>query len=125
MTIYLVTLISVLNQIGFSGSRVAVALYALELGANQLSVGVIIAFYSLGPLVLSIVIGRLADRVAPRPPMVIACAVMGMVLMLPPLFSALGTLYVVVFVLGVLHQVFSLPLEAIVGGVDGADKRAR
>ena len=35
MTIYLVTLISVLNQIGFSGSWVAVSLYALELGATS------------------------------------------------------------------------------------------
>ena len=74
MTIYLVTLISVLNQIGFSGSRVAVSLYALELGANQFSVGVIIAFYSLCPMLFSIVIGRLADRTAPRLPMIAGAA---------------------------------------------------
>ena len=35
MAIYLVVLIAVLSQIGFGGSRVAVSLYALELGANQ------------------------------------------------------------------------------------------
>lgn len=114
-----------LNQIAFSGSRVAVSLYALELGANQLSVGVIIAFYSVCPMLLAIVIGRFADRAAPRPLLIVGTAAMAAALLLPPLFSALGTLYVVAFVLGLFHQVFGIPLEAIVGGIDGVEKRAR
>ena len=34
-------------------------------------------------------------------------------------------LCVTAFVLGLAHQVFSIPLEAIVGGIDGAKNRAR
>jgi predicted MFS family arabinose efflux permease len=37
----------------------------------------------------------------------------------------LATLCVAAFVLGLAHQVFSIPLEAIVGGIDGDDNRAR
>jgi hypothetical protein len=57
MTIHLVVLMSVLSQVGFSGSRVAVSLHALELTANQFAIGVVIALYSLCPMLLSIVIG--------------------------------------------------------------------
>ena len=125
MTIYLVVLVSVLSQVGFSGSRVAVSLHALGLTANQFAIGVVIALYSLCPMLLSIVIGKFADRAPPRLPVILGSAVMTAALLLPPLFSGIGTLCVAAFVLGLAHQVFSIPLEALVGGIGGADKRAR
>lgn len=125
MTIYLVVLMSVLSQAGFSGSRVAVSLHALELSANQFAIGVVIALYSLCPMLLSIAIGRFADRVPPRLPVIIGSAAMTAVLILPPLVPGLASLCVAAFVLGLAHQVFSIPLEAIVGGIDGAKNRAR
>ena len=50
---------------------------------------------------------------------------MTLALLLPPLFSGLPVLCVTAFVLGLAHQVFSIPLEAIVGGIDGAKNRTR
>jgi MFS family permease len=125
MTIYLVVLISVLSQMGFSGSRVAVSLHALELTANHFAIGVVIALYSLCPMLLSIVIGKFADRAPPRLPVILGSAAMTVALLLPPFFHGLGVLCVTAFVLGLAHQVFSIPLEAIVGGIDGAKNRAR
>ena len=125
MTIYLVVLVSVLSQVGFSGSRVAVSLHALELTANQFAIGVVIALYSLCPMLLSIVIGKFADRVPPRLPVILGSAAMTAALLLPPLLPGLGALCVAAFVLGLAHQVFSIPIEAIVGGIDGAKNRAR
>jgi MFS family permease len=125
MKIYLVVLISALSQIGFSGSRVAVSLHALELSANEFAIGVVIALYSLCPMLLSIVIGRFADRTPPHLPVIIGSAVMSAALIMPPLFPGLVTLSVAAFVLGLAHQVFSIPLEAVVGGIDGEKKRAR
>lgn len=125
MTIYLVVLMSVLSQVGFSGSRVAVSLHALELSANQFAIGVVIALYSLCPMLLSIVIGKFADRAPPRLPVILGSALMTAALLLPPLFPGLGALCVAAFLLGLAHQVFSIPLEAIVGGIDGAKNRAR
>ena len=124
-TIYLIVVIGILNQIGFSGSRVAISLYALELGANQFTIGLIAALYSLCPLLLSIAIGRYADRIAPRTPMLVSCIGMGAMVLLPLAFPAIATLLVMGFVLGFLHQTFGIPLEALVGGIDGPDKRAR
>ena len=125
MTIYLVVLMSVLSQVGFSGSRVAVSLHALELSANQFAIGVVIALYSLCPMLLSIVIGKFADRAPPRLPVILGSALMTAALLLPPLVPGLGALCVAAFLLGLAHQVFSIPLEAIVGGIDGPKNRAR
>ena len=125
MTIYLVVLMSVLSQVGFSGSRVAVSLHALDLSANQFAIGVVIALYSLCPMLLSIVIGKFADRAPPRLPVILGSVLMTAALLLPSLVPGLGALCVAAFLLGLAHQVFSIPLEAIVGGIDGARNRAR
>src|SRR5258708_5456317 len=113
MTIYIVSLITVLNHIGFTGSRGAVSLYALELGANQFSLGIIIALYSLCPMLFAIVIGKLADRTSPRLPIIVGTVVTAVALLLPPLFPGLETLFVVAILLGLFHTIYALPLEAV------------
>lgn len=125
MTIYLVVLMAFLSQAGFGGSRVAVSLHALELSANPFAIGVVIALYALCPMLLSIVIGRFADRVPPRRLVIVGSAIMTVALLVPPLFPGIAGLCVAAFVLGFAHQLFSLPLEALVGGIGGAEKRAR
>ncbi len=121
----LIVLVSVLNHIGFAGSRVAVSLYALESGASQFTVGVLVALYALGPVSLSIIIGKFADRVAPRLPAIMGTAGLGLALLLPPLFPGLPVLYVTCFILGLCNQLFNIPVEAAVGGIGGVEKRAR
>ena len=74
MAIYLIVLMCALNHTGFGGSRVAVSLYALDLGANQLEIGVLMALYGLCPMLLAVTIGKLADRVGPRLPMLMGTA---------------------------------------------------
>ncbi len=125
MTIYLVVLVSVLSQIGFGGSRVAVSLYALELGASQLMVGVIVALYSICPMFLSIYIGRISDRVSPHRPMIWGSLLMVAAFLLPFAWQSVAMLCVLAFINGLGHLVFSIPLEARVGGVGGAANRTR
>jgi predicted MFS family arabinose efflux permease len=125
MTIYLVVAIAMLNQIGYSGSKVAVSLYALELGATALTVGTIVALYSLCPMLLAIVIGKYADRVPARLPMIFGCAVTVVALLLPFVYPTIPGLYVVALMAGTFHQFFGIPLEASVGGIDGPNHRAR
>lgn len=125
MTIYLVVLMAILGQVGFGGSRVVMSLYALELGANQATVGVIIALYSVCPLLFSIVLGRLSDRIPPRKPMIIGSVMLAVALLLPAIWPSLPMLLVSAFLLGLGHMVFDIPLEAAVGGVGGPRFRAR
>ena len=125
MTIYLVVLMAFLSQAGFGGSRVAVALHALELTSNQFAIGLVIALYSLCPMLLAIVIGRFADRAPPRRLVIVGSVIMTAALLLPFLIPGIGILCLAAFVLGFAHQVFSLPIEALVGGIGGPEKRAR
>lgn len=125
MTIYLVVFMAFLSQIGFGGSRVAMSLHALDLTANQFAIGVVIALYSLCPMLLAIVIGRLADRTPPRRLVILGSVIMTGALLLPPLIPGIGILCATAFMLGFAHQVFSLPIEALVGGIGGPEKRAR
>ena len=124
MTIYPIVLIGALNHVAFTGSRVAVSLYALHLGANQVTVGTLISLYALCPALLSIVIGRFADRASPRLPMMVGTVGLGLALLLPALTPGLTVLYVSSFMLGFWNQVCNIPLEAVAGGIGGADKRA-
>jgi predicted MFS family arabinose efflux permease len=63
--------------------------------------------------------------VPPKLPILLASIVLTLALLLPPFFSGLPVLCVTAFVLGLAHQMFSIPLEAIVGGIDGAKNRTR
>jgi len=125
MTIYIVVLLAMVSQMGFGGSRVAVSLHALELGANQVTVGVIAALYSVCPMLLSIWLGRMCDRVAPRLPMIVGSVMMAAAFLLPLFMPQIAILCFAAFVLGLGHLVWGIPLEAAVGGVGGPQHRAR
>ena len=125
MTIYLIVLMGTLVHIGFTGSRVAVSLYALNQGANQIEIGALVALYAVCPALLSIVIGKFSDRVATRVPMIIGAAGVGIALLLPVTSPGIAVLFAVSFLVGLFNQTFNIPMEAILGGIGGVDKRAR
>jgi len=124
-TVYLIVLMAFLSQAGFGGSRVAVSLHALHLTANQLAIGVVIALYSLCPMLFAILIGKLADRVSPRRLVSFGALIMTGALLIPVVVPGIPALCIAAFILGLSHQVFSLPIEALIGGIGGVEKRAR
>src|SRR5919108_504793 len=62
MTVYLVVLLSLLNSIAHRGAKVAVSLYALELGAGAAAVGVLAALFAAFPLLLAVRVARRLHR---------------------------------------------------------------
>jgi predicted MFS family arabinose efflux permease len=125
MAIYLIVLMCTLNHAGFGGSRVAVSLYALELGTNQFAIGVLMALYGLCPMLLAVSIGKLADRIGPRLPMLLGTAGISIALLLPPLFPGLITLYFSALLLGTSFHFFFVTVTGIAGGIGGAGNRVR
>jgi MFS family permease len=123
--IYLITLMCALNHSGFGGSRVAISLYALELGVNQFTVGILMALYALSPMLLAVAIGRFADRVGPRLPMLLGTVGVGVALVLPPIFPGVATLYVVAFLLGSTFPLFFVTVHGMTGDIGGPEDRAR
>ena len=125
MAIYLIVLMCTLSHAGFGGSRVAIALYALDQGATQFTIGVLMALYAVCPLLLAVHVGRLADRMGPRVPMLIGTAGVTLGLLLPPLFPGLPTLYVSALLLGSTFHFFFITVQGIAGGIGGSENRAR
>lgn len=125
MPIYLIALMCLLAHSGFGGSRIVVTLYALELGTNQFGVGMLMALYALCPMLLAVYIGKLADRVGPRLPMLAGAAGVAVALLLPPLLPGLPTLYVSALVIGTSFHFFFVTVTGTAGGVGGAEHRAR
>lgn len=125
MAIYLIVLMCTLNHAGFGGSRVAVSLYALELGANQFAIGVLMALYGLCPMLLAVSIGKLADRIGPRLPMLFGTTGISMALLLPPLFPGLVTLYISALLIGTSFHFFFIAVTGIAGGIGGVGNRVR
>jgi MFS family permease len=125
MAIYLIVLMCMLNHIAFGGSRVVVSLYALKLGANQMTIGVIMALYALCPMVVATYIGKLADRVGPRLPMLMGSAGVTAALFLPPLFHGLASLYILALLIGTSFYFFHVTVTGIAGGIGGSENRIR
>ena len=125
MAIYLTLVLIFLNHIAFGGSRMVVSLFALQSGANQVQVGILMALYAVCPMLFAIAIGRFADRVGPRLPMLFGTIGVGVALCLPAVWPGLTTLYVSATLLGTSFHFFFVTVTGIAGGIGGAQNRSR
>lgn len=125
MAIYLTLVLIVLNHVAFGGSRVVVSLFALESGATQMQVGILMALYAVCPMLFAIAIGRLADRAGPRLPMLLGSIGLLVALLLTVLWPSLTTLYVASFLMGSSFHFFFVTVTGIAGGIGGTQHRSR
>ena len=93
MNIGTVLLIVLCNMSSFRASKVLVSLFAIELGASQFVIGVMIAAYSIFPALLALYVGRLTDRLGVRLPMLIGSLGVAVGLFLPWAFESMAALY--------------------------------
>ena len=120
MSVYLVVLLSMLNSIGQRGSKVAVALYALELGAGAAAVGILAALFAVFPLLLAVQAGKLSDRFGVRHPIVLGALTMAAGLAVPLATSGIGWLFLCPALIGLGHIFFHVSVHNLVGSL-GAD----
>jgi MFS family permease len=125
MAIYLIVLMCTFNHSAFAGSRVVVSLYALKLGANQMIIGVLMALYALCPMLFAVYMGKMADRIGPRLPMLMGTTGIAVALSLPPFFPGLAVLYVSSLLVGTSLNFFFLTLSGFAGGIGGSENRVR
>jgi MFS family permease len=122
VTLYLVVLLSVLSSIAQRGSKVTVSLFALELGAGSLAVGVIAALFATFPLVLAVQAGRISDRFGVRYPMFLGGTMMALALAAPAVFPQLNTLFACAALMGLGHIFFHVSVHNLVGSLGAADR---
>jgi MFS family permease len=93
----------------------ASALFALQLGASPVEVGVVMALFAALPMLLSVASGRLIDRSGPRRPLLAAFAALACGGMLPFLFPRLEVLYLSSTVLGVGFMFVHIGMNSVLG----------
>lgn len=125
MWIHVVFLIVLCNMTAFRGSKVLVSLFAIELGAPQFYIGILVALYSLFPMLLALYAGKLSDRLGVRLPMIMGSAGLALGLALPYFFPVLMALYVSAVLIGGSHVFYNVSVQNLVGTLSGTDDRTR
>ena len=125
MNIYRIFLIALCNVTCLHGSRVVVSLLAIELGAQQFVIGLLIAMYSLFPALLALYAGRLSDRRGTRVPMLIGSAGLVLGLVLPGIFPALPMLFVSAALFGMSYIFYHVAVQNLLGSISTDVNRTR
>jgi MFS family permease len=119
MTLVRLILIAVLSHMVFVSARMTASLYALANQASTFTVGVILALFSLVPMLVSVRVGRWVDAVGPqRPTLIGALLILGGAL-LPSAFSYasadLAPVLVAASLIGAGSALVMLSIQQVIG----------
>jgi len=109
----------------FRASKVLISLFAIELGASQFLIGVLIALYSLFPVLLALHAGKLSDRLGVRAPMIVGSIGLACGLAVPFLSHSLTALCLSAVLIGVFHMFYNVSVQNLVGALGGPEARTR
>ena len=123
--IFFVLAIVLLNMTAFRGSKVVVTLFAIELGAPQISIGLLIAMYSVFPVMLGVYAGKLTDRLGVRKPMIAGTLGVSTALLVPFAGPSVAALYVSAALLGASWVFYNVCAQNLIGLLSDAESRAR
>ncbi len=125
MSIWVVLLMVVCNMVALKGSKIIITLFSIQLGASQLVIGVLVALYSLFPMILAIYAGKLTDRLGVRWPMIGGSCGIALGLTLPYLFPSTATLYFQAALVGAAHVFYNVSVQNLIGGIGAAEDRTK
>ena len=99
-------------------------LFALELGASEFTVGVLMSLFALLPTVLSVSAGRLIDRAGPRRPLMLSLMALTLGCALPFVLPYLWALYLSATALGVSFMYVHIAMNSVFGAHGSPEQRA-
>jgi len=111
------------NMGTYRASKLVVALFAADLGADALGVGVIVSLYAAVPFLLAIYAGRITDRLGMLGPML--GGTLGVIsgLAVPWLWPGMPALYVSAAVLGGSYVFYHVAIQNLVGSISTPQTR--
>lgn len=118
-----IVFLTVLGHIAFTGSRLAVSLFAIQQNASPLSVGVLMSLFALLPALLSIQTGRLVDRIGVKWPMIVGSIVATAGCLVAAFGSGLVALQLTSALVGTGFMVVGICVYQVVGDLSTADNR--
>jgi predicted MFS family arabinose efflux permease len=115
----------VLAHITFTGGRVALMLFAIELEATPLRVGILMSLLAAVPMVLSVHAGRWTDRVGVFKPALISLAMLITGAVLPAVLPSLYGLYFAGVLLGSGFMITHIAVNNAVGQASTPQNRTQ
>jgi len=112
-----------LCNIAAIGSKAALPLFAIHLGASALTVGVIMAAFALIPAVIALRLGRILDRMGPRKPMMGGALGMMAGLGIAFAFGSLPALFVCSMLVGTSGSFYFMSHTQAVGKLSSPQNR--
>lgn len=125
ITIYQIMFVVLLWNSAYKGVRVLNTLYALELGATPLHIGLLLATYGVFPLLLAVKAGRIADRYGSRIPAIAGMVVCTIGALLPWFAPSMPLLFVGAAVTGFGFILGQVALQSLVGSLGEGEVRTR
>jgi len=125
MSIYLITLLNVVNGVSLRGSRVLLSLFAIQLGAGAFEIGVLISISSVFQLFLGIYAGRVTDRYGFRLPMLFGSLGSSLSMLVPYVYPQLVSLYASRVLTGCSFIFFAVAIQNLAASMGGVEMRAR
>lgn len=122
MNLWLLILLTVFAHTAFSGSRIAVSLYAIHLNASPFTIGTLLSLYSLLPMLLAVSAGKLIDRVGVTAPLLIAALFLLLGIALPGLWPRMMALYLASALIGTSFMLFHVAVQSAVGQMGDAEQ---
>lgn len=119
-----VILLTVLSHAGFVGSRITVSLSAIQQQASPVTVGVLMALFSVMPMLLAVHAGRYIDRTSVFRPLAWSGAAVAAGILLPFAVPGLATLHIASVVIGSAFMLQHLALSHVVGWIGAPADRA-
>ncbi len=113
----------VLTHTTFTGSRVALSLYALQLGEDSFTVGLLMSLLAVIPTLFAVMIGRWTDRTGIAKPAAIALTLMLAAALLPGTLRSLASLYASSILLGSGFMLIHVAVNNAVGQLSTPETR--
>lgn len=124
-TVWVVLGIVLLNMTAFRGSKVVVTLFAIELGAPQFYIGLLVAMYSVFPVMLGLYAGKLTDRLGVRRPLIGGTLGVTLAFLVPFIFANRISLYVSATLIGASWVFYNVCAQNLIGLLSTPETRAK
>lgn len=117
-------LVALTAHIALAGSRITTSLYALSMHASEFTVGILIALFSLFPMLCAVPAGRLIDRIGIIRPMIAGSMAMALGCTLPGFINGMPVLFLATVLIGTGFMVIQVAAQHTVGAMSSAEQRA-
>src|SRR5258706_8764502 len=126
MPIYYVLVLGLLNGASTRAApRVSLPLYALDLGAQPLTVGMLAAAFSVFPMLIAVPAGQLADRFGSRWLLILGTAVGVLGMLVPYFMPGLTAVFISAAMTRMSAWIFEVSLQNLVGLLSNPQNRSR